>query len=100
MKQIKKAFGVLAVALSLIAPLNALANDKEEIAMLDKSTISLTEAIALAEGHVGGRAFSAEVDDDSFSPRFEVTVTKDGKVFDVQVDGEKGEVLGSREDLD
>lgn len=100
MKQVKIAFGVLAAVLLLTAPLTALANDEEEIAMLDKSTISLTEAITLAEEHVGGRAFAAEVDDDSFSPRFEVTVTKDGKVFDVQVDGEKGEVLDSREDLD
>jgi len=100
MKQVKIAIGVLVTALLLSAPLTALANDKEEIAMLDKATISLTEAIALAEEHVGGRAFAAEIDDDSFAPRFEVTVTKDGKVFDVQVDGEKGEVLGSREDLD
>lgn len=100
MKQVNIAFVVLVAALLVTAPLAAFANDKEEIAMLDKSTISLTEAIALAEEHIGGRAFAAEVDDDSFAPRFEVTVTKDGKVFDVHVDGEKGEVLGSREDLD
>lgn len=74
--------------------------DKEEMAMLAEAKISLTEAIALAEKHLGGKATSASIDDDSFTPTFEVSVTKDGKLFDVQVDGVKGTVTGSREDLD
>lgn len=93
---------IYAVCLSalIILPLHAFGSEQEEIAMLDQSAITLTDAIESAESHLGGRALSAEIEDDSFSPRFEVTLTKDGKVFDVEVDGESGKVLGVREDRD
>ena len=89
--------GILASA--MLTPAFAFA-DKEEMAMLAEAKISLTDAIALAEKHVGGKATSASIEDDSFTPTFEVSVTKDGKLFDVQIDGVKGAVTGSREDLD
>lgn len=84
----------------LITTSAAHASDKEEIVMLEKSKISLTEAIAIAEKHVSGKALSAEIEDDSFEPTFSVSVTKDHKVFDVMVDGLKGTVQSVREDID
>lgn len=62
--------------------------------------ISLTQAIQAAEAHQGGKAIEASIDDDSFSPAYEVSVAKDDRVFDVQVDAVSGKVLGAREDKD
>lgn len=90
----------LVTGFCLVTPGLSRADDQEEVEMLAKAKISLTEAIALAESHVGGKALSAGIEDDSFTPTFEVSVTKDGKVFDVEIDGVKGEVTGSREDRD
>jgi len=95
-----KVLSLITATAFLALPFVAVASDLEEVEMLSKSKINLTEAIALAEKHSGGKALSASIEDDSFSPTFEVSVTKDGKVYDVQIDGTKGEVTGSREDRD
>ena len=100
MKQLKQIWTSLLFALIISIPSFALAEDKEEIEMLSQTKINLTQAIAVAEKHIGGVALSASIDDDSFTPAYEVSITKEGKVFDVQVDGVKGEVIGSREDHD
>ncbi len=76
------------------------ANDKEEIQMLKDAKISLTDAILIAEKHVGGKASSASIEDDSFSPEFEVTVIKDNKAFDVKINGLDKTVIGVKEDRD
>lgn len=78
----------------------ALAADAGDIRLLNETKISLTDAIKAAEKEVGGRAIDASLDDDSWKPAYEVSVVKDNRVFDVQVDGVSGAVLGSREDLD
>lgn len=74
--------------------------DIDDIRGLADAKITLTDAIKTAEKHVGGQAFDASFDNDSFKPAFEVEVAKDGKTFDVRVDGVTGEVLGMREDID
>lgn len=76
------------------------AADADELRMLEQAKISLTQAIDAAERHQGGRAIEASLDDDSFQPAYEVSVVKDGRVYDVQVDGNSGQVLGAREDRD
>jgi uncharacterized membrane protein YkoI len=79
----------------------AFAADKNDLKLLGETKINLVQAIQAAEKHhAGSQALDAGIDDDSFKPAYEVTVTKDGRFYDVQVDGVSGQVLGSREDLD
>ena len=74
--------------------------DTEEAAAVQKAKISLVEAIQAAEKNVGGVAYSASYDDDSFQNAYEVDVIANSKLYDVQVSAENGEILSSREDLD
>jgi uncharacterized membrane protein YkoI len=74
--------------------------DQEELNLFLQAKVMLTQAIATAEQHLGGRAIGAKLDDDSFKPAYEVTVVKDNRVYDVHVDAVTNAVLGSREDLD
>lgn len=78
----------------------AFAADAGDIRLLNEAKISLVDAIKAAEGDVGGKAIEASLDDDAWKPAYEVSVVKDNRVFDVQVDAVSGGVLGSREDLD
>ena len=74
--------------------------DQEELDLFLQAKVMLTQAIATAEQHLGGRAIGAKLDDDSFRPAYEVTIVKDNRVFDVYVDAVTNAVLGSREDTD
>lgn len=101
MNLITKPFAVAAlVVTTAMAPAIVSAEDASEIKALTEAKISLTQAIEAAEKHQGGQALDASIDDDSFTPTFEVSVVKDGKVYDVRVDGVKGTVIGAREDID
>jgi uncharacterized membrane protein YkoI len=66
--------------------------DKDELRLLEQTKISLTEAIAIAEKHQGGRAYEASLDDDRFSPEYEVDVAVDNVSYELTVDGISGEV--------
>ena len=74
--------------------------DVEDARALSDADISLVDAIVAAEGATQGKAFDAQIEDDSFSPEFEVSVVADGKIYDVIVDGVTGEVTSTREDRD
>lgn len=74
--------------------------DLNDIKLLTETKITLAQAIHQAEKKQGGQAIEASLDDDSFKPAYEVSIVRDGKVFDVQVDALSGEVLGAREDVD
>ncbi|OFC69421.1 PepSY domain-containing protein [Alteromonas confluentis] len=74
--------------------------DYSDVRAFNEAQITLSQAIAAAESEQGGKAFEAGIDDDSFTPAYEVTVVKDNKVFDVRVDAKSGEVTGVREDYD
>lgn len=79
---------------------SAYAADMSDIKLLNESKISLIEAIEAAQSNIGGKAIEASLDDDAWKPAFEVSIVKDNRVFDVQVDAISGKVLGSREDID
>lgn len=74
--------------------------DPEDARALAEAGISLTDAIEAAEAHTNGKAFEAAIEDDSFSPEFEVSVVVDNATYDVRVNGETGEVISSRQDDD
>ncbi len=65
-----------------------------------EAKVPLITAIETAQAHQGGTAIEASLDDDSFSPTYEVAVMKDQRLYDVRVDAVTGEVLGVREDKD
>ena len=92
--------GAAAVAGVTGAAATAARADQEELDLFLQAKVMLTQAIATAEQHLGGRAIGAKLDDDSFKPAYEVTVIKDNRVYDVQVDTVTNAVLGSREDPD
>lgn len=89
-----------AVLLLFFAAVPEAGADNNEIQLLAETEINLSQAIAAAEKHNGGQAIEASLDDDSFKPAYEVSLVKDGRVFDVQVDGMTGEILSAREDID
>jgi len=89
---------LLMVGLSLSAVPLSLAEDAALISMVQQVKINLTQAINVAESHAGGKAVSAELDDDT--PVYDVEVLKDGKFFEVKVDALTGKVLSMHQDLD
>lgn len=91
---------LLLISALVATPVVAFAADKGDIRLLSETKISLIQAIQAAEKHQSGKAIDASLDDDSFKPAYEVSVVKDDRIFDVQVDGVTGEVLGAREDID
>ncbi|CAA9889301.1 conserved exported hypothetical protein [Candidatus Methylobacter favarea] len=67
--------------------------EAKELTLFSQAKISLTEAIRAAEKKTGGKAMEAEVDEESNTVQFEVETVKDGKVYEVKVDGKTGSVL-------
>ncbi len=60
--------------------------------------IDLTQAIAAAEQHVGGKAAKAEYERSKGQWVFEVEVVKGQTVMDVKVDPANGKVIAATED--
>lgn len=96
---LRTGFAALAVASVLAMGLgtNAIAGggDKEEKAALASASITLSDAIAVAEKEVGGKAFEAEVEDKRggvFYYEVEV-VMPDGGEKKVLIDMDTGEVV-------
>ena len=67
--------------------------EAKELQLFSQAKISLTEAIKVAEQKTGGKAMEAEVDDESNTVQFEIEVLKDGKIYEVMVDGKTGKVV-------
>ena len=74
--------------------------DRDDIRQLAETQITLVQAIEIAEQSQGGRAFEAKLDDDSFSPEYEVDVVVEDLIFEVTVDGVTGEIRKVKEDRD
>lgn len=73
--------------------------ENDAVADLAKTTITLTQAVAAAEGQAGGRATKAELESERGAVLFQVeVVTADSKVFDVKIDAADGKVLSSKAD--
>lgn len=90
----------LATVAATVGLTGAAMADADDVRNLAEAKISLVEAINAAEKHQGGKAYEANIDDDSFKPEYEVTVVKDNVSYEVSVDGVSGEVLGVRQDRD
>jgi uncharacterized membrane protein YkoI len=74
-------------------------NSKENDAVAGTAAkIDLTQAIASAEQHVGGKAAKAEYERDKGQWVFDVEVVKGQVVMDVKVDPASGKVIAATED--
>lgn len=62
------------------------------------AAIPLTQAVGIAEQHVGGKASRASHKGTSNGPLYEVEVIAGTKVYDVRVDATHGTVVSSVED--
>lgn len=100
MKNLLKNITATAVFVGIAAGSTLALADASDLRMLQETKITLVEAIEAAQKSSGGVAYEASLDDDSFSPTYEVNVAKDGRSFDVRVDAVNGKVTGTREDLD
>jgi uncharacterized membrane protein YkoI len=89
----------LVAATGLVLSAAAVA-DQEDIRLLAETRITLIEAIEIAQNHQGGQAYEATLDDDSFTPEYEVNVVLDNLSYEVTVDGVTGEVRKVKEDRD
>ncbi len=91
----RKCLAAALIALAFL-PVQAFATDQKEIELLSQSSITLIQAIEVAEADVGGKAISAEIEDDRSSPVFEIKVVRDNQVYEVKVDGKKAAVIDKR----
>jgi uncharacterized membrane protein YkoI len=92
--------GVTALGASLaFAGVNG-ANEGQEndAALLSKAKISLTQAIAAAEGHVHGKAMRAELEDENGTLVYGVEVTNGTQTTDIKVDINDGRILSAQAD--
>jgi len=93
-------FFVLFAATAGLLLSGAAVADRDDIRALAETKISLVEAIEIAQAHQGGIAYEAKLDDDSFTPEYEVEVVLDDRIYEVTVDGVTGEVRKVKEDHD
>lgn len=94
MKKILHIICAAFILLSVIGPV--LAYDADDMAsdakLLGKTKISLTEAIKIAETHKKGKGFNASLSDYDGTPVYSVTVIQGDKTYDVEIDGNTGEI--------
>jgi uncharacterized membrane protein YkoI len=96
----KSVYLVAFAALSATAMGSAYAsNVMENDAMaIQTAKIGLTQAVAVAEQHVVGKASRAEFEKNKGQWVYDVEVVGDKKVMDVKVDPESGKVFAATED--
>lgn len=104
MKRIQKISALLlvagiATAGGLVYAKSAHDQANDAVADLAKTGINLAQAVASAEGHAGGRATRAELEDEHGTLHYQVeVVTAGNQVVDVSVDAKDGKVLKSEAD--
>lgn len=99
MKKLNQAIFVIVASSGALFAGTALA-DREDARLLEQTKITLSEAISIAEKHQNGRAYEAGLDDDSFSPSYEVSVAVGDRLYELDIDGATGEVRNVREERD
>ena len=71
---------------------------ENDAAAITQAKIPMTQAITVAEQHVGGKAARAEYEKTKTGWAYDVEVVNGAKVFDVKVDADKATVISSAED--
>lgn len=96
----RKIYRVVLAALAATAIGSAYAAESagNDALAVSGAKISLTQAVAAAEQHVGGQASQAEYERENGQWVFDVEVIKGQSVMDVKVDPTSGQVIASAED--
>ena len=76
----------------------AAAGVSKDMQLLSEAEISLSDAVRIAEKHVGGKAIDAELERESGKAVYDVSVIKAQSAFDVRIDAVSGDVLRVKED--
>lgn len=92
--------GLAALGASLaFAGVNSTNQGQEnDAALLSQAKISLTQAIAAAEGHVQGKAVRAGLEDENGTAVYGVEVASGTQTTDVKVDVNDGKILSAQAD--
>ena len=92
--------GLAALGASLaFAGVNSTNEGQEnDAALLSQAKISLTQAIAAAEGHVQGKAIRAELENENGTAVYGVEVASGTQTTDVKVDVNDGKILSAQAD--
>ncbi len=77
-------------------------NERQEVAAVQSAKVSLTQAIAVAEQHVGGKAIESGIENrDGKIVGYEVEVARDNTVQKVLIDLDTGKVIkATKVDID
>jgi hypothetical protein len=89
--------GVAAIGASL-AFAGVKHGEENDAALLSKTRISLTQAIAAAEQHAAGKAVRAKLEDEKGKLVYEVEVVHGTQATDVEVDIGNGKILSAKAD--
>lgn len=84
-----------AVAIGTAYAANSMENDTRTV---QQAKISLTQAIEIAEQHVGGKAIRAGLEDENGTPVYGIEVGSDLQTTDVKVDVSDGKILSAQAD--
>ena len=76
----------------------AVAADRSEINLLDKTQIPLTQAVDLALNEIPGKVFEVDLDSIRRLPVYEVYILTEDKVYEVTIDAINGTII--KVDLD
>lgn len=76
----------------------AVAADRSEINLIDKTQIPLPQAIDLALNEIPGKAFEVDLDSIRRLPVYEVSILTEDKVYEVTIDAINGTII--KVDLD
>ncbi len=96
-KYILAIFSLLA-ATAFTAAIAATSTENDALA-IDAAKISMTQAVNVAEQHVGGKATRVEFERHKGLSVFDIEVVKGKKVMDVKVDSMNGKVISVTEDI-
>ncbi|MFQ5673133.1 MAG: PepSY domain-containing protein [Nitrospinales bacterium] len=67
---------------------------------LGEASLGIQAAIAIAENHVGGKAYEAELETEGGKIFYEVEVVRNGEEFELVIDPTTGKVLSSEKEED
>ena len=99
MKRSTSLTAAAAVAVATAGTIAFAAQEKENDALgVLNASVSLVDAINVAQQHASGRAARAEYEHSKQGWVYDVEVVSGRKVFDVRVDAAKGTVISSVED--
>ncbi len=89
---------ILGTSLAFAGATRAHEGTEDDAALISRAKISLTQAIAAAEGHVQGKAVHAELESKNGTAVYGVEVARGTQSTDVEVDARDGRIISAQAD--